>query len=157
MNILQATTIYRKSRRLAAQLQFSMLALVSMSICPSHALAQDGHSHTPTAQSGEMTAEQQSKASALMKIVRDSTERFKDVSVAVAEGYALQFGCVSGSDSGAMGLHYVNGNLVNSGVLDACAVAGTAAFTAMCGEASEPKGVCTKGCATAGDCACGAR
>ena len=119
MNKLQVTTVYRKSRRLAAQFQFSMLALVSMSICPSPALAQDGHSHTPTAQSGEMTAEQQNKASALIKIVRDSTERFKDVSVAVAEGYALQFGCVSGSDSGAMGLHYVNGNLVNSGVLDA--------------------------------------
>jgi hypothetical protein len=39
--------------------------------------------------------------------------------MAMAEGYALQFGCVSGSDAGAMGLHYVNGNLVNSGVLDA--------------------------------------
>ena len=52
-------------------------------------------------------------------MVRDSTERFKNVSVAEAEGYALQFGCVSGADSGAMGLHYVNGTLVNSGVLDA--------------------------------------
>ena len=39
--------------------------------------------------------------------------------MAEAEGYALQFGCVSGDDSGAMGLHYVNGALVNSGVLDA--------------------------------------
>ncbi|MGH9694303.1 MAG: hypothetical protein ACRD5Z_09190, partial [Bryobacteraceae bacterium] len=46
-------------------------------------------------------------------------ERFKDVSVAEAEGYALQFGCVSGPDSGAMGLHYVNGDLVNRGELDA--------------------------------------
>ena len=36
----------------------------------------------------------------------------------MAEGYALQFGCVSGSDSGAMGLHYVNGDLVGKGVLD---------------------------------------
>ena len=56
-----------------------------------------------------MTREQQNNANALIKIVRDSTERFKDVSMAMAEGYALQFGCVSGSDSGAMGLHYVNG------------------------------------------------
>jgi hypothetical protein len=119
MNRLQVTTIYRKSRRFAAQFRYTMLALVSMSICPAHALAQGGHSHPLPAQSGEMTAEQQSKASALIKTVRDSTERFKDVAVAVAEGYALQFGCVSGSDSGAMGLHYVNGNLVNSGVLDA--------------------------------------
>jgi hypothetical protein len=66
-----------------------------------------------------MTREQQNDASALLKIVRDSTERFKDVAVAEAEGYVLQFGCVSGSDSGAMGLHYVNGNIVASGILDA--------------------------------------
>ena len=31
--------------------------------------------------------------------------------MAEAEGYVLQFGCVSGSDSGAMGLHYINGAL----------------------------------------------
>jgi len=55
----------------------------------------------------------------LVKIVRDSTERFKDVAQAEKEGYALQFGCVSGPDSGAMGLHYVNGALVNAGVVDA--------------------------------------
>ena len=36
-----------------------------------------------------------------------------------AEGYALQFGCVSGPDSGAMGLHYVNFPLVLDGELDA--------------------------------------
>ena len=91
-------------------------ALILMNVGPSRALAQDGHSHTPTAKRREATTEQQG---ALLKIVRDSTERFKNVSVAEAEGYALQFGCVSGSDSGAMGLHYVNGALVNSGVLDA--------------------------------------
>ena len=54
----------------------------------------------------------------LIKVVRDVTERFKDVSVAEAEGYALMFGCVSGPDWGAMGLHYVNLALVVDGVLD---------------------------------------
>jgi hypothetical protein len=102
-----------KVRRFATQFQCSMLALVLMNVCASGALAQEGHWHTPT------TLDDQSKQSALLKIVRDSTERFKDVRVAMAEGYALQFGCVSGSDAGAMGLHYVNGSLVNSGVLDA--------------------------------------
>jgi len=57
-------------------------------------------------------------AGALVKVVRESTERFKDVAVAEAEGYALQFGCVSGPDSGAMGLHYVNFPLVLDGVID---------------------------------------
>ena len=35
-----------------------------------------------------------------------------------AEGYGLLFGCVSGPDTGAMGLHYVNGALVGDGELD---------------------------------------
>src|SRR5262245_14510100 len=58
------------------------------------------------------------RAGDLVQIVRDATERFRDVRVAESEGYALQFGCVSGSDSGAMGLHFVNGSIVGSGVLD---------------------------------------
>jgi hypothetical protein len=89
------------------------LALLSASLLC--AVAQDAHAHMPTTQP---TSQQKANASALIKIVRDSTERFKDVSVAEAEGYALQFGCVSGPDSGAMGLHYVNGDLVNRGELD---------------------------------------
>jgi hypothetical protein len=55
---------------------------------------------------------------ALIKIVREATERFQDVEVAKAEGYVLQFGCVSGSDAGAMGMHFVNGALVGDGELD---------------------------------------
>jgi hypothetical protein len=58
------------------------------------------------------------RAGALMKTVREATERFKDVSVAEAEGYKLTFGCVTGPDAGAMGLHYVNFPLVATGVLD---------------------------------------
>jgi hypothetical protein len=54
----------------------------------------------------------------LVKMVRESTERFHDVAVAEAEGYHLLFGCVSGPDSGAMGLHYVNLALVGDGELD---------------------------------------
>jgi hypothetical protein len=40
------------------------------------------------------------------------------VSRAESEGYALQFGCVSGSDTGAMGMHFVNFPLVLDGELD---------------------------------------
>src|SRR5438270_7283987 len=107
-----------KVRRFATQFQCSMIALVLMNVCPLGALAQDGHSHTPTPQY-KRALDPQSSTGALLKIVRDSTERFKNVSVAEAEGYALQFGCVSGPDAGAMGLHYINRALVNSGVLDA--------------------------------------
>jgi hypothetical protein len=111
MNTSQMPTM--KVRKFATQFQYSMIALVLLSACPGRALAQNVHSHTVTAQTD------QSKASALVKIVREATERFKDVSVAEAEGYALQFGCVTGPDAGAMGLHFVNGPLVGGGVLDA--------------------------------------
>jgi hypothetical protein len=86
-----------------------------MSVGPLSALAQDSHSHMQTPQTTELTPDQKSKASALLKTVRESTERFQDVEVAEADGYELQFGCVSGDTTGAMGLHYVNGALVNKG------------------------------------------
>jgi len=63
-------------------------------------------------------ADQQTQSNALVTIVREATERFRDVRVAEAEGYTLQFGCVSGGDFGAMGLHFVNGALVGDDVLD---------------------------------------
>lgn len=66
-----------------------------------------------------MTPEQESRANTLLRVVRNATERFKDVSAAEAAGYTLQFGCVSGDSEGAMGLHFVNGALVNSGIIDA--------------------------------------
>jgi hypothetical protein len=106
--------------RFGSQSRYSMIAaLVLLSVWSSRALAQEAHSHTLTPQHNAQTPDQLSRASALIKIVQDSTERFKDVSVAEAEGYALQFGCVSGPDSGAMGLHYINGKLVQKGVIDA--------------------------------------
>jgi len=64
------------------------------------------------------TGVQRGKAGALLKAVRQSTERFKDVAAAEAEGYGLMFGCVSGPDYGAMGLHYVNFPLVKDIALD---------------------------------------
>ncbi|HEY7293271.1 MAG TPA: hypothetical protein VH583_25775 [Vicinamibacterales bacterium] len=57
-------------------------------------------------------------AGPLIQAVREATERFKDVNVAEAEGYQLQFGCVSGPDAGAMGMHFVNGPLVGDGEID---------------------------------------
>jgi hypothetical protein len=103
----------------AKRFEHSMVSvLVLVSFSPSRALAQTEHSHTLTAQHQERTQDQRNKASALVKAVRESTERFQDVSVAEAEGYALMFGCVSGPDWGAMGLHYVKLPLVADDVLD---------------------------------------
>lgn len=54
----------------------------------------------------------------LVQQVQDATRRFRDVSVALAEGYAPFLGCVSGPQEGAMGIHYVNGALVGDPLLD---------------------------------------
>ncbi|HEY2017284.1 MAG TPA: hypothetical protein VGH38_27450 [Bryobacteraceae bacterium] len=114
---MKIPTISSKVMPRARLFQYSTVALVLVSLCASRALAQDGHSHTSTPQP-QMNPERQTQAGALLDAVRQATERFKDVTVAEAAGYALQFGCVSGDDLGAMGLHYINGTLVNSGVLD---------------------------------------
>jgi hypothetical protein len=107
-----------KVRKFAIQFRHSMIgALALISVWPPFALAQDSHSHAMPAQL-ELTAEQKSQQSALIKMVRESTERFKDVAEAEREGYALQFGCVSGPDQGAMGLHFINMELVGQGVID---------------------------------------
>jgi hypothetical protein len=58
-------------------------------------------------------------ARTLVETVRRETVRFKDVKEAEAAGYGLFHGCVSGPQEGAMGIHFVNGNLVGDGELDA--------------------------------------
>ena len=83
-------------------------ALVVAFCWPASAFAQDHEAHASAKTSN-----------ALVKVVREATERFKDVSAAEAEGYGLMFGCVTGGDWGAMGLHYVNLPLVVDGELDA--------------------------------------
>src|SRR5580698_2678496 len=50
----------------------------------------------------------------LVHDVRVATQQFINVNNAVAAGYGPAFGCVSGPDHGAMGIHYVNGTLVRS-------------------------------------------
>ncbi|HTR27137.1 MAG TPA: hypothetical protein VMI10_24405 [Terriglobales bacterium] len=102
--------------RLAARCHYFALAVAFMTVNPWPALAQTGHSHTHAVQ--QQTPEQQAKAGDLLKIVRNATEQFQDVAAAQAAGYQLQFGCVSGDSDGAMGLHFVNGDVVNSGVID---------------------------------------
>jgi hypothetical protein len=108
-------TIKRFSARF--ECSWKVLVLAFLSVWSSQAFAQDSN---PRALSGpHHGSTPDDKTGALVKVVREATERFQDVRVAEAEGYALQFGCVSGPDAGAMGLHYVNGPLVGAGVLDA--------------------------------------
>lgn len=53
----------------------------------------------------------------LLRQVRKANARFADVAQAVKEGYA-PIPCTSGVDGGAMGIHYVNGDLIKDDDLD---------------------------------------
>lgn len=55
----------------------------------------------------------------LVQQVRDAAWRYRDPLVATADGYALASGCVSDEQRGAMGVHYVRGDLLADGALDA--------------------------------------
>ena len=54
----------------------------------------------------------------LVREVREATRPFLDVYAAMRANYNQFLGCVSGTQEGAMGVHYVNGELVD-GELDA--------------------------------------
>jgi hypothetical protein len=85
-----------------ARTVITILGLLSLSSVG--VFAQAGHAHVSTTSSKQPLTPAQTE---LLRIVRESTERFQNVSVAEGEGYGLLFGCVSGSDFGAMGLHFV--------------------------------------------------
>ena len=55
----------------------------------------------------------------LVETVRNATKRYKAIDAATSAGYGLFHGCVSGPQEGAMGIHYVKGDLVGDGELDA--------------------------------------
>jgi hypothetical protein len=66
-----------------------------------------------------MEHESHAAHAALVQAVREATQQFLDVNNAGPAGYGPAFGCVSGPDHGAMGIHYVNGALVGDGEIDA--------------------------------------
>lgn len=80
-----------RNRSLARQFLHLVIALILGNACPGGVLAQNGHSHETTPQTQQLTSAQ----GELLKIVRESTAKYKYVSAAEADGYALLFGCVS--------------------------------------------------------------
>jgi hypothetical protein len=98
--------------RFAKRLGYSLIGtFAALSVAATVVRAQGHEAHNVTSQHADPDG-------AFVKAVRYATERFRDASAAVADGYVLQFGCVSGSDQGAMGVHFVNGPLVGDGLLD---------------------------------------
>jgi hypothetical protein len=103
------------TRRWATCFSFFILVL-AVAAAPRPASGDDGLKSD--GDNREQASQTRKHAGELVRIVRESTRRFQDVEQAKAEGYELLFGCVSGPDDGAMGLHYVNMALVGDGVVD---------------------------------------
>lgn len=54
----------------------------------------------------------------LIDKVRNATARYIDLNVALAEGFVAATPCVSGPDTGAMGVHFVLPSRISAGVLN---------------------------------------
>jgi hypothetical protein len=67
---------------------------------------------------GQASHEHPAPPAKLVQLVRAATQQFINVNNAGPAGYGPAFGCVSGPDHGAMGIHYVNGALVGDGLID---------------------------------------
>ena len=59
----------------------------------------------------------QQRGHTLVDKVRAANDRFKDVSVAVSEGYTA-IPCASGVEGGAMGVHFVSDKLLKADAID---------------------------------------
>ena len=70
---------------------------------------------SPCTALGQHDSQNQAVSPKLVEIVRNATEQYQDA--ANAAGYTPVLGCVSGSDHGAMGIHYVNTGLINGETL----------------------------------------
>src|SRR5271167_4417142 len=70
-------------------------------------------------QSAQNAAQSKTEPSPLIDKVRAATARFKDINVAVSEGWVQGTPCVSGPDAGAMGVHFVMPSRIGNFVLQA--------------------------------------
>jgi hypothetical protein len=89
-----------------------MVVITAASLLPADGVA--------TKESGDAhSSHSQISSARLVQLVRQATQPFINVNAATAAGYQPFLGCVSGQDHGAMGVHYVNGDLVGDGEIDA--------------------------------------
>lgn len=102
----------KRIRLLSQQAHISILTLALLNLpAPAQDAAHEfGYGHA---------AHSSAAAAKLVDLVRNATRQFIDVNFAVAANYHPYLGCVSGPDHGAMGVHYVNPDLVGDGEIDA--------------------------------------
>lgn len=93
-------------------------ALSAPLLLGSSSLLADGSNPAAVSEHSAEHAEQW-KNSPLVRKVRKVTQRFRDINVAISEGWVQGTPCVSGPNSGAMGVHFVQPARIGDGVLNA--------------------------------------
>lgn len=91
-----------------------LCALGTLFVFGSNSLAAHDSSHSTAG----ANPHPQSSRSPLVDKVRRATERFRNIEVATAEGWVQATPCVSGPNSGAMGVHFVLPSRIGDGVLN---------------------------------------
>ena len=95
-----------------------LLTLTLLPLAMSSAVAGDQPQKATAAQaSSSQVSTFRSQNSPLVSKVRGATWRFKDINVAIAEGWVPATPCVSGPNEGAMGVHFVLPPRVRDGVV----------------------------------------
>ena len=83
--------------------------ITSLLVSPALAADAEHEHHNPPAEADK-------DFSPLVQKVRKATGRFRDINVALAEGYVPGTPCVSGPNSGAMGVHLIKAELLTKEV-----------------------------------------
>lgn len=100
-------------------LAFRLLALGLLPLAMFSAQGAEAQSNSASEQHASMHSATNGSASPLVEKVRRATRRFRDINVAMSEGWVPGTPCVSGPNEGAMGVHFILPPRVGDGVLDA--------------------------------------
>jgi hypothetical protein len=106
-----------KEKPMITLIRKSTMCILRLGLLSSLAAAGPLIAGTTTGDSENDQATQANQAN-LVQIVREATAQFANVNAATAAGYEPAFGCVTGPDMGAMGVHYINSSLVSGGQLN---------------------------------------
>jgi hypothetical protein len=82
------------------------MAILALPLCAVFCCAASTAQTVASSDNAESSADQ--FRGSLAQEVREGTARFRDINVAFREGYAAATTCVSGPDTGAMGVHLVH-------------------------------------------------
>ena len=96
------------NRTLQRSIKTAACAVLILACTP---LFAHGDSHEPRGK------QEKAKPSPLVEKVRNVTNRYRDINVAITEGWVQATPCVSGPNAGAMGVHFVLPERVGDGVL----------------------------------------